>query len=483
MRHILKNIACCLVAATAMLACTEDTGTMGIIPIEDGVSSSQETFKATTHSVLTGPVVANNANAYLGNIADPETGGLITASFATQFHCFENYSLPNKKQMVGEIKIDPATGDTLEIERGVVKCDSVEVRIFLSSFYGDGNNPMKLEVYALDQKTIMEEGEEYQTDHDLTKYVKDTKPLATKVFTPTDYIISEAERESDTYNNNIRILLPKELGQGILEKYYENKKYFQDSYHFIRNVFAGLYFRISNGEGTMLTSRVCTFNVFFNFIDEKNPGKIEEGLARFSATPEVIQSSKITNNDVEKLLAEDAYTYLKTPAGLCTEMELPIDEIFGKNPNDSVSQAKITFTRYNKVQDMYQLGTPSSLLMVRKGHLSDFFKNNEVANGRTSYIASFSSAYNSYTFANIARMLAYCKHEKMENAKKEGISEAEWAAKNPDWNKVILVPVVATTNSSNVLTNVTHDMTMKSVKLFGGKDKIDLHVIYSKFHK
>lgn len=483
MKNLLSTISFGILAALSLTACTETTGSLGIFDTQDVVTTSTATYPISTRSVAMGPVLANNANAYLGNIVDPETGGIVSADFAAQFYCFENYALPPKEQMVGDLVIDPATKDTVKIDYGVVQCDSCEVRIFLSKYYGDDNNPMKLEVYELDGENIMQETSSYHTDVDLTKYVKASKPLATKVFTPRDYILSEAELDESSHQANIRVMLPASFGQRILEKYYENPKNFKDSYTFIRNVLPGLYFRISNGEGTMLTTRVTMINISYNYADKNNPRKIYEALTRFSATPEVIQSTHLVNGNIDNLLLETDGTYLKTPAGICTEMTLPIDQVHEQHPNDSVSMAKITLNRFNKQQDKYQLGTPTTLLMVRKENKDSFFENHKVADGRTSYVTTFNNARNCYTFNNIARLISYCKHEKAEGAKNENISEAEWEAKHPDWNKVLIIPVVASSNSQNVLTSVSHDMQMNSIKLVGGANKINLEVIYSKYQK
>lgn len=485
MKYLTNRTVVALLAACTLAGCTDDTGELGIYPTHDGVSTLKESFETATKSVAMGPVVANNSNAYLGYVVDPETGGIIKAECASQFQCFEDYALPKKAQMVGDVHIDAATGDTTSIEYGVVKCDSCEVRIYLNSYYGDGNNPMKLEVYELNDKKIMEESGTYHTNIDLTQFVKQTKPLATKVFTPTDYILPESELLSDNHTDNIRIMLPASFGQRILEKYYENPSNFKDSYHFIRNVFPGFYFRISNGEGTMIKTQVTTLNLFYEYCDKNNQRKVYTAMSRFSATPEVIQSTRISNSNLEKLLEDSECTYLKTPAGICTEMTLPVDEVFSKHPGDSINQAQITLTRYNKaIQDNYQLGTPASLLMVRKQHVNDFFEKNEVADGRTSYVTSFNSSYNAYTFYNIARLLSYCKHEKADGAKKLGISEAEWETRNPDWNKVVLVPVVTSkNNSTNTLTSVSHDMQMNSIRLIGGKTPINMEVTYTKYSK
>ena len=75
----------------------------------------------------------------------------------------------------------------------------------------------------------------------------------------------------------------------------------------------------------------------------------------------------------------------------------------------------------------------------------------------------------------------------MGDAKEKGGSNFE--ALHPNWNKVVLVPVTATTttNSSGttVYSKVLNDMSLTSTRLVGGpgnkRDKIRISVIYSKF--
>ena len=56
----------------------------------------------------------------------------------------------------------------------------------------------------------------------------------------------------------------------------------------------------------------------------------------------------------------------------------------------------------------------------------------------------------------------------------------------PNWNKVILVPVTKTTNtSSGEVTKIAHNMALTSTRLVGGtenpREPVKISVIYSKF--
>ncbi len=475
MMRTLNRLSFILLMAYAAASCDDNTSGIGIYPVTDGITNSTAVYQLTTRSVKMDSVVANSTTSYLGNIIDPETDVEVRAEFATQFYTAENYEFPAKSLMIGSV-------DGVD-ERGVVQCDSAEIRIYFDTYYGDGNNPMKMELYELDMDNILEEDSIYYTDMDLSAFVApDAEPLGARVFTPLDYNLSTTDLTSSTHSHNVRIMLDKELGQRIMDKYYEDPTNFKDSYHFIRNVFPGLYIKTTNGQGTMLSVYVGTCNVYFRYGDAEEKDSVYVGMSRFAATPEVIQTTYFSNGDMTSLIEDNTCTYLKTPAGICTEMTLPIDEVFsGEHAVDSVSMASVTLTRYNKEQNDYQLGTPGTLLMVRKGEYSTFFKENKVSDDRTSYTTSFSSTYNTYTFDNICRLLAYCKHEKMTEAANAGISEEEWAEQNPDWNKVLLIPVTTSSNTSGTEVSVNHDMGLNSIRLVGGDTKIDMQVVYSRF--
>ncbi len=319
MHYIYKGIVA-LLALVAMSACDDNTSTLGIYSETDGITNSSSIYEVTTRSLKMDSVVASSTVSYLGSITDPETGADIKADFATQYYCLEDYKFPEKEVMVGE-----ANGDTLT---GIVQCDSCEVRLYFNDYYGDGDNPMKLEVYELSADHIMDPDSVYYTDVDLTKFLpENAKPIATRVFTPIDYNQDEASLTSSTYNNNVKISLPASFGQRIMERYYEHPEYFKNSYYFIRNVFPGFYFKVSNGLGTMLSVYVGTINLFYRYNEETEEGTDTTyvGLTRFAATPEVVQSTHFVNNDMEQLISDNKCTYLKTPAGICTEMTLPID--------------------------------------------------------------------------------------------------------------------------------------------------------------
>lgn len=458
--------------AFLMTSCDDDTASIGVIPDADVITSTSESFTFTTRTVPVDAVIANSANCYLGQVEDPETGATVKAEFMAQFHTSEDYTLPEASTIVKN-------------EQGELQADSVDVRLYYNSYFGDGTNPMTLAVYELDKDNLLREDVTYYSDINFADYVAPgAQPLAVKTFTPSNYALTESERTSTTYYNNVRVRLPISFGTRLLRAAMDHPEFFVDSWHFIHNVLPGFYFQLRGGTGTMLKLDVSALNVHFRYVHKDST---YNAVARFSATPEVIQSTGIINGDLSALLTNDKpYTYLKSPAALATEVTLPVDEIFAGHEQDSVSRARIILTRFNATSDR-ALGVPGNLLMVRKADMSTFFAKRSVADGITTYTAVFENAYNTYTFPNISRLLATLFHEKQRGMAAEGLTSEQWNAAHPDWNRVVLLPVAVTTTTNQqtgitTQVSVNHDFSLNSIRLVGGTQPQQMQVIYSRYH-
>lgn len=478
MRHFLAI----LLFPIIFISCTENTSTIGVFPETDDIANSFALYNVYTHSVLLDSVVYKNTYNYLGSIKDPETNTEIKANFAAQFHTFENYKFPKRNFLFPDFQNNHS--------QDPIACDSMDVQLYFNGYYGDENNPMKLEVYPLSFNKIIEEDSTYYVNTDLEQFVDaGTKPIATKVFTAVDYSISKEVREDENYTSHIRISLPKEYGNKLLNAYYEHPEYYKNSYHFIRNICPGFYFKIKSGTGTMINVSVSTLNLYFTYYEEVEEDSIESigAICRFAATPEVIQSTQFTNGNLQELADDNNCTYLKSPAGIGTEITLPINEIYANHENDSISKAQLTLTRYNNnINNDYTLDIPQNVLMVRKNDVVSFFKNNKIPDEQTSFCTEFDETYNTYTFDNLGRLITYCHYEKLNGIKTSGLSEAQWEAAHPNWNKVVIIPVSVkkTTDSygNTSYAGVAHEMSMSSAKLVGGPNNPSkIQVLYSRF--
>ena len=140
---------------------------------------------------------------------------------------------------------------------------------------------------------------------------------------------------------------------------------------------------------------------------------------------------------------------------------------------------------------------PQTLLLVRKADMYDFFETKVLADGQNSFIAAYASNLNSYVFTNISPLLTLLRAERdlgagvvrTESEEVRGAKYAAWEAANPDWNKVVLIPVAAeySTSTSNGSTSATllrvrNELGLSCAKLQGGTGgNLQLGITYSRF--
>ena len=476
-------------------SCDEDTAFVGseIMPGKDNVSTSQNDYNVYSKSIKVDSVLANTNDCYLGSIIDPETRAKTSCGFLAQFHVMDNYKLPDMKRMITD-------------EQGKVIADSCDIRIAFDKYYGDSLMTMKLYVHELDTNKVMKENVPYYTNLNPMDYVKTDGGLHTSLaYTIKDLTRPETETDGSKYLRSVVVRLPAEYGSYILNKYYENPKNFKNSYQFIHHVCAGFYFNTEGSVGSMINAEVSTMNVYFRYHTTNAAGNdtIIDGLQRMGATQEVLQNTHIENMLPEGMIDENnGYTYVKSPTGIFTEVEFPVSEIVaGEHYTDTINGAKISFRKHNDEVDSYfRLSPPSDMLMVRKGVAFEFFEKRLLPDSKSSYLASFNPITNSYIYANIGQMLTIMKLERDMGAgvlptDSEDVRKSKyvvWEKENPDWNKVLMIPVQAeyTTKTdiygypSKSLMSLSNSMDLNSVKLEGGNsNSLKMTVIYSRFEK
>lgn len=503
----ISNILLALTFSLGVLStsCDSETGDIGttIMPAQDSLSTYNETFPVYTKSVKTGAVIANTSNCFIGSIIDPETNVVTTSGFLAQFHLQEDYSLPDISTVITNTD-------------GTVKADSCVLRILHDKFYGDSLNTMKLTVTDLRLDNIMEEGQAFYTDINPQDYTNPTPRVhKSATYTVLDQTLSKEETSLSSGNyRSIPVHLGEEYGSYILNSYYKNPEFFKNSYTFIHNVCPGFYVEHTGGIGTMINTDVSVLDVYFRYKNDKNVST--QAWMRLAATQEVIQNTHFEHDNVEQLFDEEgqaydedghAITYIKSPAGVHTELILPIDQIAsGEHYNDTLNSARLTLRRLAaKEQGSSTLPTPSHLLLIRKGQADKFFTNHQLPNNETSFLCAFSPSNNSYTFTNIAPMISFIRKMRdneagilpSDNEEQRKKKWEAWEKLNPDWQTFELLPVVAeysTTSSTyygskQTLVGVSNAYNMQSVRLEGSNEhlpdneKLQLQVIYSRFLK
>lgn len=468
------KLLCVLLLAALVYSCDDSTVGIGdgIMPGGDRISANTDSYEFTTRSLLVDSVYARTSTAYLGRYTD-EQYGEFNADFMAQFTC----------------------PDDFEMSEDITSVKSVKLYLFYDSFFGDSLNAMRLQVDTLN-KIIPEKdlSVSYTSVNPKDYYNEKAKPLAVKAYSALGPSVDSVYTTGLILQS---VKLPNQLGEHLLNKYRENKLYFKDAESFTKNVLKGIYVHCTHGDGTILYINDIRLALEFNALIESSSGKKDSVVTisgYFAATKEVIQANHFENSERLKELADESgHTYLKTPAGIYTEATFPITDIYNEHKKDTLNGVSVTFTRYNdKSNTKYKMDVPQNLLMVRKKDMYSFFEENKITDSKTSFTCSYGSN-NSYTFSNIAPLITYCIEER-----KNGIIAAggnpdnendtrKWEALNPDWNKVVIIPVdldmvsSSSSSSSYTIAGISNSLNMSSAKLKGGTDKLKMQIFYTTF--
>lgn len=486
---ILRLLTVLVIAALTFAACDDTTEGIGgsITNKIDNINISNSAFNVTTKSIVADSVLSRNNTGLIGKMKDPETGNYVKGDYMTQLSVLPTFSV-----------------DTLDYikqaNKGSIEADSCYLLVSYNASYGDTIAPMKVTAYEMTKP--MAEDKEYYSNYDAFK---------------EGWVSESNQHWSSNYNlsntsdvKNFKIYLNKKYttkdgktyknyGSYIMQTYAEHPEYFKTNYKFLNNVCPGFYIKNVGGTGNM--AKIWNTELIFYWTRHKTINKdstaVSIGYNRFDGTEEVLQLNKIENDteNLKKLASKDQEkcTYLKSPAGIFTEVTLPIEDIMKGHEKDTLNTATISFPRLNNENEdnPYNFATPSTILMVQKDSLQSFFEKSKLADSRTSYTASYSSTgtyKNAYTFQNIANLVSAMYKNK---------------GKGENWNKVVLVPVnvITTTQGyTTVISKINHDMSLASTRLIVGTDDpnkdyttdqktgkkvasgpIRIKVIYSKF--
>ena len=478
---ILRLLTVLVIAALTFAACDDTTEGIGgsITNKIDNINISDSAFNVTTKSIVADSVLSRNNTGLIGKMKDPETGNYVKGDYMTQLSVLPTFDV-----------------DTLDYikqaNKGSIEADSCYLLVSYNASYGDTIAPMKVTAYEMTKP--MAEDKEYYSNYDAFKdkegWVSENNQHWSSNYNLSNtsdvknfkiYLNKEYKKDGKTYKN---------YGSYILQTYEKHPEYFKTNFKFLHNVCPGFYIKNVGGTGNM--AKIWNTELIFYWTRHKTINKdstaVSIGYNRFDGTEEVLQLNKIENDteNLKKLASKDQEkcTYLKSPAGIFTEVTLPIEDIMRGHEKDTLNTATISFPRLNNDNEdnPYNFATPSTILMVQKDSLQSFFEKSKLADNRTSYTASYSSTgsyKNAYTFQNIANLVSAMYKNK---------------GKGENWNKVVLVPVnvITTTQGyTTVISKINHDMSLASTRLkrgvittdSNGKETspIQIKVIYSKF--
>lgn len=405
--------------ALAIASCDDDIKLVGptIQPPSDNIPTYVDSFQVTAKTVYIDSLYAKTSQALLGQMEDP-LFGTMKAGYLCQFYCKDNF----------QFKHQPING----------KIDSINFKLVYNDitsgapgWVGDSLAPQQVEVYKI--TTPLKE--DFYTNMNPADYCDMSQLMGKKVFTAVDKSVPDSVRFeyiSDygyMFTPNVTIDFPKEFGQEIYENTINSPELFRNQETF-NEYFPGLYVTTGQGSGCILKVGGSGMYIYYKYhetltaSDGSDSIVVRQTAEVFQVTPEIIQLSHVENGEMDKLMdpTNTRLSYLKSPAGIYTELTIPIKEIAEKIGTQRVI-TNLPFSIEYLPQDQwkYALTPPSYVALIPSDSLQAFFKEGRINNNVTTFVSdngykantdyygnvlSYSPLYY-YNFNNISTLLAH----------------------------------------------------------------------------
>ena len=472
MKKVFQTMAVLLIGA-GLYSCDEDTAGLGwsIVPEADKIDVQADSCYARSRTVRADDSLAiMTTDCNLGRFTDA-MGASFESGFITQLNCVENYTLPDSIYGIGE----HSWPQWFINELGSKDPYYATLTLYFTSFFGDAANVFKIDVFELDR--MVNANSSYYPNLDASQFCDmEAQPLASISATARNFQNSDSLRYLSNYYPNISVRLPDSFAKRILEGYYSsNGTWFKDSKTFMENLCKGFYVRCSQGDGTVLYVREAVLQVNFKCIDTNSAGTryMASFMADFPGNSEVMQMNCFRWTGLDSRLNDNEATWIMSPFGLFTEIELPVDDM--KKDGSVLNSAQMCLSCAVTESAPYKPANPAYLMLIRKDKAREFFSKNSNIDDIESFVSQYAAKYGTYTYSNIAALV-----EKIYSDREEWLAEKDMTANadgmeayekaRPDWNRLLLIPVSANTNSNGAVLGFQLDINMRQVKLIGGPD-------------
>lgn len=432
-------------ALLALAACSDNITEVGtsVIPTTDGITIKSATFDVPLETVYRDSVYVRTGYPLLGTLTDP-TYGEISASYLAQFYANRETGLDIRDQR------DSLTFDILRTSAPAAmgydwddfhyrswdsicnnRLDSMTIRIYYQSFYGDSLTPMQVSIYSLNSDvdfSQLPESEFYSNNDFSELYTADTDHLlGRKAYTVANREVSDSVRGSDDYMNYLevrvddkyrddfyRICVEAAIARDTRNPHHtEFTDIFADEDKLRNSWLSGVCVKPSFGDGAIIKVYYTAIYFFYsshhrynadgtllrNANDDADSTYNVNHVKYVAVTPDVIQMSGIQfsdDNKQDRLNAADA-SYISSPQGYYSTLDLPVGKILNEIYSDPMRRdSSFFFNAANfylkafKPQGYMLSGTPApTLLMVRNDSVNTFFEEGKIPSTATSCYAAY----------------------------------------------------------------------------------------------
>ncbi len=392
LRHI-PLAAVILAVALPFSSCQDDMSEIGnsIARGEVLISIDSVGFKLKAHSVATPVIDSRSTSFMLGNISIPNYGDL-QCNFVSRLMSSSVMSI----------------SDTIPVDSVIALRMTLSVP--MNGITGDSLAPQQLKVYELTKQLPNDIDNLFNPEG----YYSQSSLLGTKSYTAS----VRALTDSAYLNINklkIAIDFPLEMGRRVFEEYRQRPETFAWPQTFAE-FFPGIYVDNSFGRGCIIGIDDINVNLSYKYLGRVReldpvdsvykyfPKVMVDSVCVFTSAPEVLSSNNIRLEPSPSIVAaiEGGDVIIQSPAGYNAEISFPADKIIASYREQSTNLSMINSLQLKIPVDIpdndYGIGAAPYLLMVKTKDLEEFFANNKVPDGKTSFYAPYSESSNTYTF-------------------------------------------------------------------------------------
>ncbi|MCQ2333146.1 MAG: DUF4270 domain-containing protein [Paludibacteraceae bacterium] len=458
---------------TGISSCKDDTPSAGASALKDGenVVVKADTLRNIHSAIVKAtPIVFTPDSFLLGECSRPHLG-TIKADILAQFACPNNWTYPDSSVL-----------------------DSVRLILFYRSWHGDGNTPLGITIYEMDGETLNYDST-YASDVPVERFCSMDESLRANV---KDRLVVASQPVDSIYYDASASYLPYlqfRMTDRFAQKLFSIRDF--SSQEAFSNLFKGLYITSNYGGSTALYVFDISLEICYHYTvladAATNTYETFKDTKYLYANNEVRQVNRYEYIDHDALLstlqADTNVNYVISPAGLYTQLNIPIKQIRERiqagvgNKRPYINLANLTInvlngeSEKNNMQDDWS--TPAeTMMLIKQDSLENFFRYGKLPDDTYAMYSQLIPTLNDsdkyeyiYSF-DMSTLLM------MEQRDTTNVS---------DTLKMVLLPVhVEMTNStsSSYVSAVKLEQTVTATKIRSSqntKQPIDIEVVYSGF--
>ena len=365
-------------------ACDNEVNNIGGSLVNDNLEIDiDSTFVVEGKSIENLRIQSRTVTQLLGSISSKEYG-TFSSEYITQFMC------ANKIDTVG---VSAEDIDSLIVVLNIPKGDIV----------GDSLIPMGLEIYPLTKQLPSP----IYSDFNPEGYYDASKKLSSQIYKCN--VAGENDTVKAYESRYVYAKLPVEIGRELFRKYKQNPELYSNPEDFT-NVFPGIFVKNSYGSGRVMRITQTSMRMYYSKHTKTTADKdtvISNVGYYFATKPEVVTDNLIdyTMSESLKKRIDNGENIIVAPAGRDLEITFPALDVVKAYRERAGKVAVLNALTFkipvNAIENDYEIAPPTNILMILSKDKDNFFIENKLADGVTSFVAEYNSTTGYYEFTGL----------------------------------------------------------------------------------